>query len=205
MPYGKGSSEMEKRRHRRYPRRVTVRFGEAEMTHSGITCDISSTGAFIISGLLPPLDARLHLQVVLDGKRSVFMEGVVRRHRVVPPGLRQVERGGFGVRFLTPGELVSEVVPQLGPGGRFEVVFESPTRFAQAWEQQLRHGGVFLITDRSLPRDAAVSVEIRLVFAAQSWEFDGRVVQVMEAGTRGLAVVFDDRRAVEQALRPLLT
>jgi Tfp pilus assembly protein PilZ len=184
---------------------MTVRFGEHDLERAGITYDISSTGAFIVASQLPPLDARVHVQVVLgSGQRCLYLEGVVRRHRVVPQNLRQIERSGFGVRFLTPSELISEVVPQLAGSNRFEIVFEDKQRFVQAWEQQLRHGGIFLITDKKLERDAEVVIEIRLGYAARSWAFDARVVQVMEAGTRGLAVVFDDRPEVEKALRPLL-
>ncbi|MGI5864335.1 MAG: PilZ domain-containing protein [Myxococcales bacterium] len=195
---------MERRRSRRFARRMTVRFGDDQLDRSGLTCDISSTGAFIVSSHLPPLDTRLHLQVLLDSRRSIFLEGVVRRHRVVPPSLRQIERGGFGVRFLTPAELISEIVPQLAAGNRFEIAFEDKARFVQAYEQQFRHGGIFLITEKKLPRDVAVLLEVKLAYERLSWTFAGRVVQVMEAGTRGLAVVFDDRREVESALRPHL-
>jgi hypothetical protein len=195
---------MEKRRSKRFPRRVTVRFGEQELERSGITYDISSTGAFIVSSFLPPIDSRVHLQVAVGVSRALFLEGIVRRHRIVPPSLRQIERGGFGVRFLTPAELISEVVPQLGGGNRFEVVFPDRERFSQAWEQQLRHGGLFLVTDKKMARESAVSIELRLPFLGKSWVFPGHVVQQMESATPGLAIAFDDRREVEKALRPCL-
>ena len=100
----------EKRQHRRFKKRYTVRFGTTDLTKSGITGDISKGGAFILTRDLIPLDTRVHLQVQLDAKNFVLFEGIVQRHRKVPPELRQMDPGGFGVRFLYPGEVVADIV-----------------------------------------------------------------------------------------------
>jgi hypothetical protein len=101
----------EKRQHRRFKKRYTVRFGTADLAKSGITGDISKGGAFILTRDLIPLDTRVHLQVQLDAKSFVLFEGIVQRHRKVPPELRQMDPGGFGVRTPFPS-------PRPSPGGR---------------------------------------------------------------------------------------
>lgn len=101
-----------KKRPKRYPRRLTVRYGDKELDRTGFTSDISVTGVFIIAqNLPPPVGARIHLQLILDNARSIFVECVVRRHKLPPAELRGLERTGFAVRFLTPEELFPELVP----------------------------------------------------------------------------------------------
>src|SRR4051794_21018502 len=103
----------EKRRQRRYRRRLLIKFGEADLNQSGFTTDISNTGLFVQAPRLVALAARVPLQVFYQGEKFVFLEGEVRRHKLVPLSLRNVERGGFGLRFLLPSELVNAAM-----GGR---------------------------------------------------------------------------------------
>jgi hypothetical protein len=109
----------------------------------------------------------------------------VRRHKLVPPHLRQLERSGFGVRFLLPGELVSELLPQ-AQDGTLEVSIDSVAQLRQAIEQEIRYGGVFVRSNRKLARDTPVTVAFLLEFAGRRIEFPARVVQVMSATVEGL-------------------
>src|SRR5262249_17782196 len=105
-----GSSVKERRQHKRFKRRYMVRYGERELTHSGFNFDVSRGGCFIVSPYRPPLDANLHVQIFLEPETSVYFEAQVRRHKVVPPELRSVEKGGFGVRFLRPDEILANIL-----------------------------------------------------------------------------------------------
>lgn len=196
---------MERRRERRYPRRLTVRYGEHELSRTGLTHDISTSGAFVIAQGLPPLDSRIHLLISAGPERSVYFEGVVRRHRVLPPALRQIEHGGFGVRFLMPGDLVRELVPKAGSANdALEVVFDSADHLRRSVETEIRFGGVFVPTSAPFARDAPVTVDLALEFAGRRFSFPAKVVQVITASAKGVAVTFDDRQKVERTLEPFL-
>jgi len=192
---------MEKRRTRRVPKRFNVRFGEAELSHSGFTKDLSPDGAFIVSGLLPPLGTRLHVQLLTGPARSVFYEGVVRRHRQVPHQLRSLEHAGFGVSFLSPSELFLELVPAAERANPLEVRYASAASLAAAWQQELRLGGLFVRTELQLPRDAQVTVLVHLDWLGQRYEFVGKVMQVVSVpGAKGLAISFREPAAVRAAV-----
>src|SRR5262245_58557846 len=134
----------EKRRHRRYRRRLMVKFGETDLHGSGFTTDISATGVFVQAPRLVALDSRVHLQIFFEGEKFMFFEGEVRRHKVVPLALRNVERGGFGARFLLPSELVNDAV-----GGReshLELHYATQEALQQAFLAEIKVGGVFVPT-----------------------------------------------------------
>jgi hypothetical protein len=200
----------EKRKNKRFARRLVVRFGEADLSRMGFASDISTSGVFVMCDVLPPIGARLHLQIELNPAKSVYAEAVVRRHKLVPPKFRSIDKSGFGVRLLDPAELVGEVVPQLRADAlaaadqRFSVSFANLDALRTAFERELRHGGVFLRTDRVLERDSAATVQIEIAYAGKRLEFPARVVQVAEGAVRGLGFVFEDRAALSLALAPYL-
>lgn len=195
---------MEKRRSKRVPKRFNVRFGQSELSYSGFTRDISPDGAFIATSNLLKIGTRVHIQVVTSATRSVFFEGVVRRQRVVPPQLRQVEQAGIGISFLSPREVFDEVVPTSSVGNRFEVRFGDVDRLKEAWANELCIGGIFVRTDRHLARDAAVTVVLRLDFANKELEFTAKVMQSVTATVSGLSLGFDAPDKVRTALAPFV-
>ena len=199
----------EKRQHRRIKRRLMVKYGEREFTQSGFTGDVSTTGLFIISASMPPLDTRLHIQLFVEPERCVFFEGEVRRHKLVPAELRTLERGGFGVRLLTPREVLTSALDQELRIPHFEVNYATRATFQQAYERELRMGAVFVSTTRQLPRDAQVIVSLVLEFSARVVELEAQVVQVFppqegSGAVVGLALLFKDRARAEALLRPWL-
>lgn len=111
---------MEQRVHRRFPRRLEVRFwrkGETQ-SHSGFTTNLSRTGLFLASGASFVPGERLRLEIA-DGDESFMIEGQVARVHRVSLALRHVAQPGVGVRFLPPDELVELLLPptarQAGP------------------------------------------------------------------------------------------
>jgi len=194
----------ERRGKERVKRRFIVRYGERELSHSGFTRDISRRGAFITSLSQPPLDSNLHLQIFLDKERSVYFEASVRRHKVVPPRLRSVEKGGFGVRFLTPHEIVQRML--LAGGNVLEITYAAPEDLEVAYEKEIRHGGVFVPTGREFHRDNDVVLSVRLDFAKRTLEFEASVVWVSASQTalRGVGLVFNDLKEVKAAIEPFV-
>jgi Tfp pilus assembly protein PilZ len=195
----------EKRQHRRFKKRYTVRFGTTDLTKSGITGDISKGGAFILTRDLIPLDTRVHLQVQLDAKNFVLFEGIVQRHRKVPPELRQMDPGGFGVRFLYPGEVVADIVNK--DTTTFEQHFTSAEQLKTAYDRELRMGGAFIMTDKPLRIQDKVMVALCLDFVGETVEQEATVVHItLPQGTTraGVSVMFTDKKALEEGLKPHL-
>jgi Tfp pilus assembly protein PilZ len=116
---------MERRIHRRFPRRIELRYwrpGEVQ-GHTAYTTNISKSGLFLSSSTSLTSGERLRLEII-DRESGFFAEGRVTRVHRVPLALRHVDQQGVGVRFLLPEELVENLVPlarQSGPatqGGR---------------------------------------------------------------------------------------
>ena len=87
----------DKRQDKRIRRRLKVQYGETDFTSVGFTTDVSAGGLFIVGNVLPGLFRNVHVKVFLDQERVAFFEGTVRRHEQVPPNLRQIAKGGFGL------------------------------------------------------------------------------------------------------------
>ena len=97
---------MEKRRNRRYAKRFKVRFGVKDLSLTGFTNDVSATGMFVVTTTQMAIGQRVHVEVLLDGDEKLYFEGAVARLTLVAPELRQIMKGGFGLRFLTGAELI---------------------------------------------------------------------------------------------------
>ncbi len=182
-----------------------VRYGERELTHSGFTHDISRGGAFIVSPYRPALDSSLHLQLLLDQERSLYFEVSVRRHKIIPPQLRSVDKGGFGVRFLSAAELLADVLAE--SGNRWEVAYATRADLKLAYEAEFRHGGVFVSTQREVERGSDVMLCVRLDFVGKTFEFDALVVHVADGSTpgpRGFWLLFKLAKDVEAAMAPFI-
>jgi Tfp pilus assembly protein PilZ len=196
----------EKRQHRRFRKRYTVRFGTEDLSKSGFTGDISKGGAFIVSTHMVPLDTRLHLQVQLDPKNFALFEGIVQRHRRVPPELRQVEPGGFGVRFLYPGEVIADMVSNNMP--TFELHFASADQLRMTFERELSMGGSFIVTDKVLRTQDKVLICLCLDYAGALVEQEATVVHItlpQGANRAGVSVMFTDKKELEEKLRPYVS
>jgi Tfp pilus assembly protein PilZ len=195
----------EKRQHRRFKKRYTVRFGTEDLSKSGFTGDISKGGAFIHTTQLIPLDSRIHLQIQVDPKNFVLFEGIVQRHRRVPPELRQVEPGGFGVRFLFPGEVVADIVNK--DTASFELHFATAEALQATYDRELRMGGAFILTDKPLRIQDRVMVSLCMDFAETTVEQEATVVHITlpQGNTRaGVSVMFSDKKSLEENIKSYL-
>jgi Tfp pilus assembly protein PilZ len=193
---------VDKRRQRRYRRRLLVKFGETDLNQSGFTTDMSATGIFIQAPRLVTLDSHLHLQVFFASDKYFFFEGEVRRHKQVPLNLRTVERGGFGVRFLSAAELVAAAVGIRDTS--LELHYATREELQKAFLGELRVGGVFVPTTKLVAQDTDVTVDVCLDFVDERFEFPAKVVHVSSIGVQGLGLVFADKVQVQAALQPYL-
>jgi len=92
---------MEKRRGKRYKRRMKIRFGLDEAKQLGFVEDISTTGLRIKTGTVykPGLSIKMQIE---DEKTGLMMEadGLVRWARKVPPSMMAKHRCGMGIAFM---------------------------------------------------------------------------------------------------------
>ncbi|HVS02581.1 MAG TPA: PilZ domain-containing protein [Thermoanaerobaculia bacterium] len=104
---------MDRRRDRRWPRQLEVRFwrrGDYEHPHQAIAANISRTGVFVRTQSVLPSGARLRVEVI-HGRESFVAEAVVVRALKTPGHLQSVKPSGMGLRFLQSRELVEELLP----------------------------------------------------------------------------------------------
>jgi Tfp pilus assembly protein PilZ len=217
----------ERRRHIRTRKRLRVLYGENDLTKVGFTRDVSAGGMFIICHGPLPAGNRLHVQVYLDEKDFLLLEGVQIHKKTVPAALRGSTEQGFGVRFLSPMEALARVTSSAteplpgGPSGghgdgqghgqghasedpTFSAEYRDQNALSAAWHRELRHGGLFVSTVQPLDRDQPVSIQLRLPFAAVKLEVSGRVLQTVSGAAPGLSLAFAEPRRILPLLESFL-
>ena len=190
---GVGESMNERRKAKRYGRRLQVRFGEGGFEQVGFTQDVSATGMFVVSAKLPAIGQRVHLQVQVTPTQLVHFEGLVQRHKQAPRALQAYSKNGFGVRFLALEELVGDILPKLKEDV-LELKVSTADEARALVATQLRHGGLFVPGAAvKAERDEALTVVLKLSFADAEVVLDGRVMQRMP----GAGVALQLERASE--------
>lgn len=80
---------------------MSVRFGENDCEHVGLTYDISAQGMLLRSSRIYPPLTHLRVELLLSDQEKIFCEGGVRWAKRVPPALtRLIKKHGMGI-FLT--------------------------------------------------------------------------------------------------------
>ncbi len=105
----------ERRRNRRWPRQLEVRFwkqGEEGQGSRAVSTNVSRTGIFVRTQMVLPSGSRMRLAIGHTG-RSFTVEGVVMRALRSPAHLQSVMPSGMGVRFLSAEELLEELLPAI--------------------------------------------------------------------------------------------
>jgi hypothetical protein len=105
----------DRRRNRRWPRQLEVRFWKQSEEGQGsraISTNVSRTGIFVRTQAVLPSGSRLRLAIG-HGGRDFTVEGVVMRALRAPAHLQSVMPSGMGVRFLSAEELLEELLPAI--------------------------------------------------------------------------------------------
>jgi len=91
----------EKRNLNRYKKRLSVRFGPDAPSQLAFSEDVSDHGLFIKTGKIYPLGTILKIEITLPDDDCVFLEGMVRWTKKVPPQLiNKVQKAGLGVKIM---------------------------------------------------------------------------------------------------------
>lgn len=196
---------MERRKHKRYNKRLKVTYGERDFSQSGFTGNVSSSGLFIIGAPSVRPGVRLHVRLEAD-HRSLYQEVIVARVAVVPPELRSVVKGGFGARMLSGRELLVEMIPSVGDPTTRVLSFDTAWKLAEVYEKEVQRGGVFLWSDSAIPVDTLIPIEFELGYANHSFTVKAKVVTVVPNpdGKFGLACTFVNGADVAAQLQPYL-
>ncbi len=101
----------ERRRKRRFARRIQVRYwleGE-DQERTSYTTNVSISGAFLATNAPHPPNTRMRIE--FSGENGFIVEAVVTHAARVSRSLQSIRASGMGIRFLTPPELVREMLP----------------------------------------------------------------------------------------------
>lgn len=193
---------MEHRTARRVPRRLKAMFGPVTPTQQGFTQDISETGLFITTTLLPKVGTRLMVQLESPTKKSSIVTGEVVRHVVVPPELRSVMRHGFGVRLIGDRALVRSLLEAEKPAPTGpSVTFTAPMEYQRVKSEELSKGCLSFTS----PKAVAINDEVEVVIAC-AWRqgvlnLRGRTVLARDlAGVCHAVMVLNDPAKARAAL-----
>jgi Tfp pilus assembly protein PilZ len=150
--------------------------------------NVSSSGMYLTTNRVLPKRTRLRVELSAGEGGGLMVEAVVARSE--RPSLQQ-SLNTMGVRFLTPRELVSELVPEIAatppetpsrsPEGVYRLPFTDHRQFIATYRRDLATGGLFVPTDEPAPLDAVVIVELH-VPETPVMRLEGRVVHRFEPG-----------------------
>jgi hypothetical protein len=148
----------DRRRTRRWPRQLEVRFwkqGEGGQGTRAISTNVSRTGIFVRTQAVLPSGSRIRLALGHSG-RDFTIEGIVMRALRTPAHLQSAMPSGMGVRFLSADELLEDLLPAIDfraeervPGSP-----ETPTRGVSGLsaDNVVRPGARLVEPDRPAPR-----------------------------------------------------
>ncbi|ANA40804.1 MULTISPECIES: PilZ domain-containing protein [Geobacter] len=91
----------EKRKAGRVKRRLSLRFGTDTPSRLAFTEDVSARGLFVKTTNLCPPGTLIQIELELPDGDPVFLEGMVRWSKKVPPQvIHLVRKSGMGVRII---------------------------------------------------------------------------------------------------------
>ncbi len=91
----------DKRNIKRIKQRITIHFGLDDTSRLAFTEDISTSGMFIKTPNIAPINSTIKIQFALQNGSVVRLEGRVTWARKVPQNLfHLVKKSGMGIRFL---------------------------------------------------------------------------------------------------------
>lgn len=216
---------MERRKGDRQPYRTQVRFTErgTEKALRGYSTNISSSGLFMTTNGLVGKGRRVRLE--LGDNRGNVVEGVVTR---VSHSLHSLRPSGLAVRFLSPQELVAEILekdksgdgkngdgkngdgkrPATPKSGLYRLKYADRRQLTEIFKRDLSSGGLFIPSEKLAGLNEVIIVELEVTgVAIEPVRFEARVVQRLEPGLApmaGLGVEILDLPRVIEALRPLI-
>lgn len=107
----------DKRNLNRYKKRLSVRFGADAPNQLAFSEDVSDHGLFIKTGKIYPIGTILKVEIMLPDDEYVFLEGIIRWSKRIPPQLlSKVQKAGLGIqitKFIAGQAAYNEFVAEM--------------------------------------------------------------------------------------------
>ena len=162
-------------------------FGPVTPSQQGFTQDISETGLFITTTLLPKVGTRLMVQLESPTKKSSIVMGEVVRHVVVPPELRSVMRHGFGVRLISDRTVVRSLMEAERPAPTGpSLTFIAAAEYLRVKTEELSKGCLSFTS----PTAVAINDEVEVVIGC-AWRHGALTVRGRTVLARDIAGVYN--------------
>ncbi|MBL8936709.1 MAG: PilZ domain-containing protein [Archangium sp.] len=177
-------------------------FGPVTPSQQGFTQDISETGLFITTTLLPKVGTRLMVQLESPTKKSSIVMGEVVRHVIVPPELRSVMRHGFGVKLISDRALVRSLMEaeKPVPAGP-SITFHTPAEYQRVKAEELSKGCLSFTSPKAVAINDEVEVAISCAWRQGVLTLRGRTVLARDvAGACHAVLVLNDPAKATSAL-----
>lgn len=118
---------MDRRSSRRWPRQLEARLWKSGQEHSfrATATNVSLTGIWVRTPNVAPIGTRFRVEMAYGGAAFV-VETVVARAIRTPPHIQTAKPSGMGLRYLTPDELLEELLPGLISSAREEAEGSAP-------------------------------------------------------------------------------
>lgn len=145
----------DRRKNKRYKRRMKARWWTDASEGTGFTVDASNSGLLIETGRPIEIGSRMHLELGLNQEVSFFAECLVVRKRTYPPQARALFKPAVGVRFVGLNEAVRELDERdgeasVGTQEQVHVPLQADLRdrhhLAAVYERDIKHGGLMVET-----------------------------------------------------------
>jgi len=202
---------------KRYSRRVRVRYWGEGFEGTGHTKNVSLSGMLLeVSRFLDP-GTRVHLEMMLEDGPFVC-EAEVERVKRVPAQLRTMVKQSMGLRFLPPEVAISKLidagsdeseedtpVPQKLVSildGPLELNLREYADLQEAYDRDIKHGGLRVFTSEKFGLDEDISVPVHLPDRHGTIDCLGTVVKLFEDGfALRLAEVDPVRERISEILK----
>ncbi len=202
----------ERRRTKRYRRRMKVRWWADDIEGNGFTVDVSSSGLLIETGRPIAIGTRLHLEVRLTDEIPYFSECVVARKRTYPPQARALFKPAVGVRFVSINEAIKELTAKggeesVGTQEQVHVPLQADLRdfdhLEAVYERDIKHGGLMVETTELPDLNSEIELPVRLPDPHGTIQCRGEVVKLFD-DPPGLALRLEEIDLVRTRVKEIL-
>lgn len=200
----------ERRKNKRFRKRLKVRYWWKDFEGTGFTTDISDTGLLIETSKTIEIGTRVHIEVSYDDE-SFFGDVIIVRQKIYPRQARSLFKPALGARFLKVTEVVGlggtkakaaaapEQAPPVPDHIPMQVDLRDAETLAEIYERDVKHGGLRVVTTEMPELQSDVEVPVLLPEPHGEIVCRGLVVKLFE-DPPGFSVHLEDVDAVRARL-----
>ena len=211
----------ERRRTKRFRKRLKVRYWWGDFEGMGFTSDISDSGLLLETSKPIAIGTRVHIEVSHDDE-SFFGDVVIVREKRYPHQARSLFKPALGARFLkvtevmgvgvgvgeekakgAPPQVQEEQAPAVPEHIPLQVDLRQAETLAEVYERDVKHGGLRVVTTEIPELQSDVEVPVLLPEPHTQIVCRGLVVKLFD-DPPGFSVHLEDVDAVRARLIEIL-